>query len=64
MVNHQNFLGTVGNVLGHIFVRLMPEYDSADVSIQPERQFIGLGQELQGYSVLEIIAVISKNPNG
>jgi hypothetical protein len=64
MFNHQNFVSTVSNVFGHIFVGLVTKYHCTDFSLQLGCQVVGLGQELKGYPVLEIIAIIRKDPDG
>jgi len=63
MFNHQNFVSAVGNVFSHIFVSLVTKYHGTDFGIQLGCQFIGLGQELESYPVLEIVAVIGKDPD-
>lgn len=64
MFNYHNLMSTVGYIFSHIFVSLKAKYHGTDFGIQFGCQIIGLGQELQGYAVLEIIAIICKNPDG
>ncbi len=64
MFNHQYFVSAVGNVFSHIFVSFVAKYHGTDFGIQFGCQIIGFGQELKGYAILEIIAIICKDPDG